>query len=313
MDYPTLLLLVSFVWTIFFLLISSKSSKSSKLPPGPRPYPIIGNILELGNNPLHSITHLSKCYGPIMTLKLGTITTIVISSSELAKEVLHTYDTVFSSRIIPDSARVLDHHKVSIGWLPISAKWRTLRRACATKIFSPQQLDSTQFLRKKKVQDLLDYVHECCKKGGSFDFGEAIFTTVLNSISNTFFSMDLFHYHAPDHKSYNEFKEIIFGIVEEAGRPNIADFYPFFRLFDLQGVRARTRNHYTKLVAFIDGVMEERMRLRASESKECKDALDSLLNVIKEESSSQLSCHDVLHLFGVSISICLTHQILFPN
>lgn len=303
------MLLISILWTIIFFFISfhgSKiTSKPSKLPPGPRPYPIIGNILELvGSNPLVVFTHLSKTYGPIMTLKLGTTTTIVVSSPQIAKEALHTNDIVFSSRAVPDAAKTLGHHKVSMVWMPPSAKWRTLRRACATKIFSSQQLDSTQFHRKRKIQDLLNFVHQCCQKGGAFDFGEVILATVMNSISETFISMDLFRYYnhddASDQKSRG-FKEMVLGIMEEVGRPNVVDFFPFFRLFDPQGVRARMRNHFGKLLAFFDGVMEERIRLRASESnEECNDVLDSFLDLLKEE-SSQLSRRDVLHLFTVSI------------
>lgn len=191
MDYSALLLLISFVFIIIFSIISTYINKTTKsickLPPGPHPYPVIGNILELGTNPLKSFTHLSKTYGPIMTLKLGSITTIVISSPQIAKEALSTNDQVFSNRTTPDTIRALDHYKVSVVWMPSSPKWRNLRRVCATKIFSPQQLDSTQFHRKRKVQVLLNYVNECCMKGEALDIGEAIFTTVLNSVSNTFF------------------------------------------------------------------------------------------------------------------------------
>ncbi|RDX93628.1 Ferruginol synthase, partial [Mucuna pruriens] len=50
--------------------------------PGPRPFPIIGNILELGTNPHQAVTKLSRIYGPVMSLKLGSITTVVISSPQ---------------------------------------------------------------------------------------------------------------------------------------------------------------------------------------------------------------------------------------
>ncbi|XP_072065863.1 cytochrome P450 76T24 isoform X2 [Arachis hypogaea] len=187
MEILIILFIISFFSAIIplFLFISSfyngiQSSKTyySKLPlpPGPHPYPIIGNILKLfgTNNPLEAITHLSKTYGPIMTLKLASITTIVISSPQIAKEALHKNDALFSGRKLPVittwSQSLEDFSKTSLVWMPASAaKWRTLRRACATKIFSPQQLDSTQCIRKRKVQDLLNYVHECCIKGEAFD------------------------------------------------------------------------------------------------------------------------------------------------
>ncbi|KAK2375820.1 cytochrome P450 76T24 [Trifolium repens] len=304
MDYTTLMLLISILWSIIFFFITSHGTKtsksSSKLPPGPSPYPIIGNILELvGTNPLDAFTHLSKIYGPIITLKLGTSTTIVISSPQIAKETLHTYDLVFSSRTVPDAAKSLDHHKVSLVWMPPSSKWRTLRRACATKIFSTQQLDSTKFHRKRKVQDLINYVHKFSEKGEAFDFGEVVLATVMNSISETFISMDLFHYCGSSDvdKKSKEFKEMVYGIMEEVGRPNVVDFFPIFKFFDPQGVRKRMRKHFVKLIAFFDEVMEERIRLRDSDqSKEYNDVLDSFLDLLKEQ-SSELCRRDVLHLF----------------
>ncbi|XP_028801273.1 geraniol 8-hydroxylase-like [Neltuma alba] len=296
MDFFTVLLslLFPFLWAFLHILISNKISRSSKhLPPGPSPLPVIGNILDLGNNPHQSLTNLSKRYGPIMTLKLGTITTIVISTVAMAKEVLHTNDLVFSSRTVPDSVSSLGHDRVSVVWISASAKWRSLRRACSTELFSPKRLDSTQSLRQKKMQELLDVVEGRCKKGEAVDIGKAAFTTALNSISNTFFSMDLAYYSSD---RAQEFKDTIWGIMEEAGRPNIVDYFPVFRGLDPQGVRARMDYYFGKLLKFFDGIVEEKLRLRSlkAESEITNDVMDSFLNLLI---NSQLTREEVLHLF----------------
>ncbi|XP_020220052.1 cytochrome P450 76T24-like [Cajanus cajan] len=298
MGYQTILVLITFVSAsilIFVPRLFNQTSSSTKLPPGPRPFPIIGNILKLGTKPHKALTKLSTIYGPIMTLKLGSITTIVISSPQVAKQVLHENGQIFSSRTIPHSVHALNHHIYSIAWLPPSPQWRNLRRVCATKIFSPQVLASTQILRQQKVNELLDFVEERCKKGEVLDIGEAIFTTILNSISTTLFSMDLSNY--TSEKSH-EFMNIIRGMMEEIGRPNIADFFPILRPLDPQRVLARTANYFNKLFKIIDEIIEERMSSRASksDSKVCKDVLDSLLHNI-EESASLLSRNDMLHFF----------------
>ncbi|RZB88986.1 Geraniol 8-hydroxylase [Glycine soja] len=57
-----------------------------KLPPRPSGFPIIGNLLELGEKPHKSLAKLAKIHGPIMSLKLGQITTVVVSSAQMAKE-----------------------------------------------------------------------------------------------------------------------------------------------------------------------------------------------------------------------------------
>ena len=174
MDYLLLLPLITIVWISIHVLISSfKPLKSSKNPPGPHPFPIIGNILELGNQPHQALAKLSQIYGPIMSLKLGNTTTIVISSPQVAKEVLQKNDQILANRMVPDCVRALDHHILSVAWMPPLPQWRALRRACATKVFSSQQLNFTQVLRQRKMQDLMDYVKERCERGEAMEKGEA--------------------------------------------------------------------------------------------------------------------------------------------
>ncbi|KAK4269706.1 hypothetical protein QN277_022829 [Acacia crassicarpa] len=296
MDLFTVLLflLCPFLSAILLTFISKKFSRSSKLlPPGPSPLPLIGNIFDLGNKPHESLFNLSKRYGPIMTLKLGTKTTIVISSFEMAKQVLHNNDLAFSSRTVPDTAASLGHDKVSVVWMSASAKWRSLRRACSTELFSPKRLDSTQSLRQKKAQELLDFVEEQCKKGEAVDIAEAAFTTALNSISNTFFSMDFACYSSDKSQ---EFKDTIWGIMVEAGTPNVVDYFPVFRGLDPQGARKRMDYYFGKLLKFFDGILDEKLRLRASktESEISNDVMDSFLNHMID---GQLTREEVLHLF----------------
>ncbi|XP_058737234.1 cytochrome P450 76T24-like [Vicia villosa] len=298
MENQTLLLLITFMSATILIFIL-RNKKSTKLPPGPYPLPIIGNILELGKNPHKSLTKLSKTYGPIMTLKLGTRITIVISSPQVAKQVLHENSHIFSNRTVPHALFAVDHHKFSVGWLPTLALWKKLRKVCATKVFSTQMLDSTKILRQQKLQELLDYVKEKSKKGEAFDIGEAVFTTVLNSISNTLFSMDLAH-STHDEKS-QEFKNIIWGIMEEAGNPNVSDFFPILGPLDPQGFYSRMTNHMKKLCEIFDKIIEERVSSRSSRVDDsedvCNDVLDSLLKNNIEETSSELSRKEMVHLF----------------
>ena len=88
MDYSTLFLLFSFILTVVYLTTIS-GRRNSRLPPGPYPLPIIGNLLELGDKPHGSLATLSKRYGPLMSLKLGSRATIVVSSPDIAKKFFH--------------------------------------------------------------------------------------------------------------------------------------------------------------------------------------------------------------------------------
>ncbi|VVB06450.1 unnamed protein product [Arabis nemorensis] len=120
-------LFLIFCFLLSFLLLAAVSSRrrSTVLPPGPPGWPIIGNLLQIGKSPHRSFADFSGIYGPVMSLRLGNLTTVVCSSPEAAREVLKTHDQVFSGRTIADPIRAIDHHDVSMAWQPsTSSRWR---------------------------------------------------------------------------------------------------------------------------------------------------------------------------------------------
>lgn len=89
-------------WAAIHLLLS-KTKKGSEcnartLPPGPPTIPIFGNLFNLGSKPHISFAQLAKTYGPLITLHLGQVTTVIISSAAVAKEALQKNDLSFSNR-----------------------------------------------------------------------------------------------------------------------------------------------------------------------------------------------------------------------
>jgi len=281
---------------IFILRYLLKNSPNTKLPPGPKPWPIIGNIHLLGSKPHRSVADLSKTYGPLMTLRLGSITTIVISSPDVAKEMFLKHDIDFASRQIPDSAWAVDHAKFSMVWLPVCPKWREIRKISAIQLFTNQRLDASQGLRKEKVNELVEFVKDCCEKGLAVNIGKAAFTTALNLLSNTFFSINLSAY---DSSGSQEFKNLAWHILEETGRPNVSDFFPLVKALDLQGVRRRTSTSFSKMLKVFDKIIDERLRDHIG-SKD--DVLDTLLSLVRQ---NELTLDDVRHMLMVSTMIPL--------
>lgn len=81
---------------------SSKSQSDDELqrPPGPKPYPIIGNLACLDGYevPYQAFDDLAKKYGPIISLRLGSVPTVVVNGIDNIKEVLITKSSHFDSR-----------------------------------------------------------------------------------------------------------------------------------------------------------------------------------------------------------------------
>ncbi|KAM7507006.1 hypothetical protein LguiA_017459 [Lonicera macranthoides] len=293
----TLDLLISLTFLHIFLSLV-RSFKNRRHPPGPTPFPIIGNLLKLGDQPHKSLAELAKVHGPIMSLKLGTTTTVVISSSTTAKEILQKQDLAFSTRSVPDALHAHDHSKYSVAWLPVLNRWRSLRKIMASHIFSLSRLDANQHLRRKKVEELILYCKKCCELGESVDIGQAGFRTSLNLLSNTFFSMDLTD---PFEDSAKEFKELVCNIMVEVGKPNLVDYFPFLKGIDPQGIRRRMTVHFGKVLHLFHEITKKRSELRElHETIESNDVLDVCLNMAQDNSDGIDRTH-LEHMFLVCI------------
>nr|XP_043615354.1 cytochrome P450 76T24-like [Erigeron canadensis] len=301
MDYPScfMWLLSLFIISIYVFVISGR--RNSRLPPGPYPFPVIGNLLQLGNKPHRSLATLSKRYGPIMSLKLGSKTAIVVSSPDMAKELFQTNDLLFSSRSVPNTLRLMDRHKYSMVFLPAGEQWRRLRRITREYLFSGQCLDATQQLRMEKVHELLDHVSQCCINEKAVNIGGAAFTTTINILSNLIFSMDLCQYVSSETQ---EFKDAVWGVMEVGGKPNLVDYFPILEPLDPQGLRRQGHVYFQKLYGIFDRIIDQRLETRASSSayesgKSTKsDVLDLLLNLINVKDESNFSRTGLTHLLG---------------
>ncbi|KVE69748.1 cytochrome P450, partial [Cynara cardunculus var. scolymus] len=248
--------------------------RPKNLPPGPTPFPIIGNLHLLGDHPNQSLAKLAKIHGPIMFLKLGRINTLVISSAAAAKEVLQKQDLAFSTRHIPDALHAHDHSINSSAWMPVGAQWRTLRRILNNNIVSGDALNANQHLRNQKVQQLIAYCRKASQCNESVDIGRAAFRTSLNLLSNTVFSKDLID---PFEDSGKEFKEVFGNIMIEAAKPNLVDFFPVFKKMDPQGIRRRMSGHFGKVFEMIEEMMKERLVMKRWKQED--DVLDRCLKI----------------------------------
>nr|XP_005907319.1 PREDICTED: cytochrome P450 2C19 isoform X1 [Bos mutus] len=84
---------------LLLLSLWKQSSGKGKLPPGPTPLPILGNIFQLDvKNISKSLTSLSKVYGPVFTVYFGMKPTVVLHGYEAVKEALIDLGEEFSRR-----------------------------------------------------------------------------------------------------------------------------------------------------------------------------------------------------------------------
>ncbi|KAM3597560.1 uncharacterized protein V6R79_006150 [Siganus canaliculatus] len=97
----TLLAVVSLL--LFFCYVSRNFStgKSRQEPPGPRPLPLLGNLLQLDlKRPFNTLCELSKKYGSVFTVHFGTTKVVVLAGYKTVKEALVNNAEEFGDRAI---------------------------------------------------------------------------------------------------------------------------------------------------------------------------------------------------------------------
>ncbi|XP_072875291.1 cytochrome P450 2C3-like [Chlorocebus sabaeus] len=121
------IILVICLSCLILLSLWNRSYAKGKLPPGPTPLPIIGNILQLNTkNISKSIRMLAKDYGPVFTVYFGMKPTVVLHGYKAIKEALIDQGEVFSGR---GSFPVIE--KVTQGFgvvLSNGERWKQIRR-----------------------------------------------------------------------------------------------------------------------------------------------------------------------------------------
>ncbi|XP_062959429.1 cytochrome P450 2C19-like isoform X2 [Cynocephalus volans] len=112
---------------LLLLSLWRQSSARGKLPPGPTPLPIIGNILQIDVKDISkSLNNFSKVYGPVFTVYFGLKPVVVLHGYEALKEALIDMGEEFSGRgILPAVERANKGH----GLVFSNGKtWKDIRR-----------------------------------------------------------------------------------------------------------------------------------------------------------------------------------------
>jgi len=286
--------------TLSIIIIRIFLNRQKNKPPGPTGLPIIGNLHQLGSKPHCTLSSLAKTYGPIMSLRFGSVTVTVASSPTTAQEILQKNDQSFTNRPVPESVAAQPNVNDTLAWSPANSRWRNRRRICTTQIFTTHRLDFLQHLRHQKVQQLVQHLHKKAAERSTVDIGELAFATMLNLVSNTVFSEDLVD---SEFESAGEFKELVWRIMEDAGKVNVSDYFPVVKMFDLQGVKRHVKVSYVRLHEIFDRMIQKRVEDRKNNSRDggvdAGDFLDVLLDHCQQDEGSAFSVESIKPLILV--------------
>jgi len=297
--------LLSLVFLISFLYVFKciRSGKSN-LPPSPPKLPIIGNLHQLGALPHRSLQVLSKKYGSLMFLHLGNAPTLVVSSADMAREIMKTHDVIFSNRPKTTAANIILYGCQDIAFSPYGEYWRQARKISVLELLSLKSVQSFQYVREEEVEELINKIRRSCLKGVSVNLSEMLIATSNNIASRCILGQKF-----EEENGKSRFGKLSRRVMVLFVAFCFGDFFPSLGWIDvLTGLIPSLKATFRELDAFFDQVIEEHETKKSDDHQPNKlDFVNILLRLQKNSMLDfELTKDNLKAILMVSLSLSLS-------
>ncbi|XP_010257378.1 PREDICTED: cytochrome P450 93A2-like [Nelumbo nucifera] len=287
MDF--LLGLISIV-VVTSILYKMRNKNKLHLPPGPLALPIIGNLHLIGSIPHQSFQKISNRYGPLIHVLLGSVSCVVVSSAEIAKQMLKSQELDFSSRPVPLATNYITYDTADFIFTPYGPYWRFMKKLCMSELLNGQILNQFIPLRKEELHRFLQSIFDKSILGKAIDVRQE----VMRLSNNTVTRMTMNTRCSGTEDQAEETIMVAQDALELAGRFNLSDYIGLCKVLDLQGFGKKMKDTRRRFDNIIDKIIMEHEEARSQKKKMgstsdggnhhgVKTLLDLLLDISEDE------------------------------
>ncbi|TKY57382.1 steroid 17alpha-monooxygenase or 17alpha-hydroxyprogesterone aldolase [Spatholobus suberectus] len=211
-----------------------------------------------------------------MHMQLGELRCIVISSPEMAKEVMNTHDIIFANRPHVLAADVITYGSKGMSFSPHGTYWRQMRKICTMELLAPKRVDSFRSIREQELSNVVKEIS--LSEGSPINLSEKI-----NSLAYGLTSRIAFGKESKDQKAYMELTK---GVIETVAGFSVADLYPSIGLLQvLTGIRSKVEKIHRGMDRILENIVrdhgDKNLDTQAVGEENGEDLVDVLLRLQK--------------------------------
>nr|AEH20527.1 coumarate 3-hydroxylase [Isatis tinctoria] len=253
-----------------------------KLPPGPSPKPIVGNLYDIKPVRFRCYYEWAQTYGPIISVWIGSILNVVVSSAELAKEVLKEHDQKLADRHRNRSTEAFSRNGQDLIWADYGPHYVKVRKVCTLELFTPKRLESLRPIREDEVTAMVESVFTDCNlpenRTKGLQLRKYLGAVAFNNITRLVFGKRFENAEGVMDEQGLEFKAIVSNGLKLGASLPIAEHIPWLRWMFPADEKSFAK-HGARRDLLTRAIMEEHTLARQNSSGAKQHFVDALLTL----------------------------------
>ncbi|CAN1795804.1 2-methylbutanal oxime monooxygenase [Linum perenne] len=284
---------------LMYIFLGKKNNNPSnlKLPPGPTPLPIIGNLHQIGALPYRSFHNLSQKYGPVMFVKIGRVATVVISSGDASRQAMKDHDLDTCSRPSSVGPSRLSYNFLDVAFSPYSDYWREMRKLFIFELLSMKRVHMFWYAREEQINNLVEILDGASDRRETANLTKLVFGVIDGIMGTVAYGR---YYGQKEFK--DGFVKVICETMNMLSGFHAEDFFPTVGKFidTLTGALAKRERTFQNLDAYFEKVLDQHLDPKR-EKTEHEDIVDVLIGLMKDQTASFQITRD--HLKAILMNI----------
>lgn len=261
---------------VIVVYVVSTIWENRNLPPGPFPLPVLGNLLSVGlKQPYRDLANMTKKYGKLFRIQMGSRKVIVINSYDIAREALMTKAEDFAGRPHHFFGSIFGRNSTDLAFQTFSQGWKTQHKIALTAL----RLTEDKANVASHVDELCDKFHS--NNGNPFCPQDLVFKSLGNCLSSLIFGQEnKLHDYEVD-----ALVESLHVFAKSLGAANFIDTFPIFKYIPFEIIKKASRAGEIR-----DEIFERKFKEHVStfQSDNIRDLIDAMLKGFRENNDGLL-------------------------